>query len=46
MKDDAVAKAIKDGVKDADGKVVMKPTDGVSDDDVKGLVAYIRAFKK
>ena len=46
MKDDAVAKAIKDGVKDADGKVLMKPTDGVSDDDVKGLVAYIRAFKK
>ena len=46
MKDDAVAKAIKDGVKDADGKVLMKPTDGVSDDDVKGLVAYIRTFKK
>ena len=46
MKDDAIAKAIKEGVKDADGKVLMKPADGLSDEDVKGLVAYIRAFKK
>ena len=46
MKDDAIAKAIKEGVKDADGKVLMKPADGLSDDDVKGLVSYIRAFKK
>ena len=46
MKDDAAIKAIKEGVKDADGKVLMKPADGLSDDDVKGLVAYIRTFKK
>ena len=46
MKDDAIAKAIKEGVKDKDDKVLMKPADGLSDDDVKGLVSYIRAFKK
>ena len=46
MKDDAATKAIKEGMKDADGKTLMKPFDSLSDDDVKGLVAYIRAFKK
>src|SRR6187455_3207835 len=46
MKDDAMAKAIKDGVKDKEDKTLMKPTEGVSDEDVKGLVALIRGFKK
>ena len=46
MKDDAATKAIKEGMKDADGKTLMKPFDSLSDDDVKGLVAYIRTFKK
>ena len=46
MKDDAATKAIKEGVKDADGKILMKPADGLSDDDIKGLVAYIRTLKK
>ena len=46
LKDDAALKAIKDGVKDKDGKVVMKPTEGISDDDAKALVAYMRTFKK
>jgi len=46
LTDDAAAKAIKEGLKDADGKTLMKPTEGVSDSDVKGLVAYLRAFKK
>ena len=46
MKDDAATKAIKEGMKDADGKTLMKPFDSLSDDDIKGLVAYIRAFKK
>ena len=45
LKDDAAVKAIKEGLKDGD-KTLMKPTEGVSDDDVKGLVAYMRAFKK
>ena len=46
MKDDAAIKAIKEGMKDADGKTLMKPAEGLSDDDIKGLVAYIRTFKK
>ena len=46
MKDDAAAKAIKEGKKDADGKTLMKPFDTLSDDEVKALVAYVRAFKK
>jgi mono/diheme cytochrome c family protein len=46
LKDDSAFKAIKEGFKDAEGKVLMKPTEGVSDDDIKGLVAYMRTFKK
>jgi cytochrome c1 len=46
LKDDAAFKAIKEGLKDNDGRSLMKPTEGVSDDDVKGLIAYMRAFKK
>ena len=46
MKDDAAFKAIKDGLKDKDDKVLMKPTEDLSDADIKGLIAYMRAFKK
>jgi cytochrome c553 len=46
MKDDAAFKAIKEGLKDKEGKVLMKPSEGLSDDDIKGLVAYMRKFKK
>jgi len=46
IKDDAAAKAIKEGVKDADGKTKMKAFDTLSDDEVKALVAYVRALKK
>jgi mono/diheme cytochrome c family protein len=46
LKDEAAIKAIKEGLKDKEGKTLMKPTEGVSDDDIKGLVAYMRAFKK
>ena len=46
LKDDAATKAIKEGLKDADGKTLMKPFDTLSDDEVKGLVQYVRAFKK
>ena len=42
----AAIKAIKDGYTDKEGKVVMKPAEGLSDDDVKALVAYMRTFKK
>src|SRR5512147_2929135 len=46
MKDDAAAKAIKEGLKDKEGKVLMKPAEDLSSDDIKALVAYMRAFKK
>ena len=37
---------IKEGRKDKESKVQMKPLEGVTDDEVKALVAYSRAFKK
>jgi len=46
LKDDQAFKAIKDGIKDADGKIKMKPAEGLSDDEIKALVAYVRTFKK
>ena len=46
LKDEAMAKAIKEGAKDKDGRSLMKPTEGVTDQDVKGLIALIRGFKK
>jgi mono/diheme cytochrome c family protein len=46
MKDDAAAKAIKEGLKSDDGKTLMKPFDTLSDDEVKALVAYVRGLKK
>jgi cytochrome c553 len=46
LKDDAAFKAIKEGLKDADGKTLMKPVEGLSDEDIKPLVAYLRTFKK
>jgi len=46
LKDDVAATAVKEGLKDADGKTLMKPADDLSDADIKGLVAYMRTFKK
>ena len=46
LKDEAAIKAIKEGYKDKEGKVVMKPSEGLSDEEIKGLVAYMRKFKK
>ena len=46
FKDENGIKAIKDGLKDKEGKVLMKPAEGTSDDDIKALVAYMRTFKK
>jgi cytochrome c553 len=46
MKDDSAFKAIKEGLKDKEGKILMKPAEGLSDDDIKALVAYMRTFKK
>jgi len=46
MKDDAAFKAIKEGLKDKEDKTLMKPSEGLSDDDIKALVAQMRAFKQ
>jgi cytochrome c6 len=45
MKDEKMTKAIKEGVKEED-KTKMKAFTDLTDDEVKGLVAYVRAFKK
>ena len=39
-------KALKEGMKDKEGKVLMKPTEGMSDDELKALVKHVRSFKK
>ncbi|MGA9780013.1 MAG: c-type cytochrome [Limisphaerales bacterium] len=46
LTDDAAFKAIKEGFKTSDGKTVMRPAPNLSDEDIKGLVAYMRTFKK
>ncbi len=46
LKDEAAIKAIKEGLKDKEGKEVMKPSEGLSDDDIKAVVAHMRSFKK
>ena len=46
LKDEAATKAIKEGLKDKDGKQLMKPAEGLSDDDIKALVKHVRTFKK
>lgn len=45
LKDDAMTKAVKEGLKDADGKTLMKPFDTLTDDEVKALVAYVHGLK-
>src|SRR5213593_1176035 len=39
LKDEEMAKAVKEGVKDGE-KVKMKPAENVSDEEIKGLVSY------
>jgi cytochrome c553 len=46
IKDDAAFKAIKEGLKSADDKTLMKPFEQLSDDEIKALVAYVRGLKK
>ena len=45
FKDEDLLKAIKEGVKDGE-KTRMKPAEGVSDEEIKALVAYVRGLKK
>jgi len=46
MKDEDAIKAIKEGVKDKEGKVLMKPAEDLSEADIKALVAYMRTLRK
>lgn len=46
LKDEAAFKATKEGLKDKEGKVLMKPAEGLSDEDIKAAIAYMRTFKK
>ncbi|HEX5398498.1 MAG TPA: hypothetical protein VFY06_05555, partial [Verrucomicrobiae bacterium] len=46
LTDAAATKAVKEGVTNSDGKIVMKAVAGLSDDDVTAVVAYLRTFKK
>ena len=46
LKDEAAFKAIKDGLKDKDGKKLMGPAEDMSDAEIKDLVAFMRKFKK
>ena len=46
LTDAAALKAIKEGLKDKEDKVLMKPLEGVTDEEAKALVAYVRTFKK
>jgi cytochrome c553 len=43
--DEKAFKAIKEGIKE-DDKTKMKAAEGLSDDDIKALVAKCRSFKK
>ncbi len=46
LTDAAATKAVKEGFKDKDGKVIMKPAEGVSDEDAKAIVEYMKTLKK
>ena len=46
LKDEAMTKAIKDGVKEGDKNKMKGFGDVLSDDEVKALVKYVRDFKK
>jgi len=45
LTDEKAIKAVKDGVKDKEGKTLMKPSEG-TDDEAKASVQYMRTFKK
>jgi mono/diheme cytochrome c family protein len=44
--DDQAFSAVKDGLKDKEGKTRMKAIEGLSDDEIKALVQYVRGLKK
>ena len=44
MEDEKIFRIIAEGVKDEKGKFIMKPARDVDEEQIKALVAYIRAF--
>src|ERR1043165_4820996 len=46
FKDEQAFKSVKEGIKDNEGKVKMKAVEGLSDDEIKSLVAHVRTLKK
>jgi cytochrome c6 len=44
--DERAFKSVKEGLKDQNGKTLMKPVEGVSDEEIKALVAYVRTLVK
>ena len=44
--DEEALKSMKKGLTDDKGKVTMKPAEGMSDDELKALVPFVRALKK
>ncbi len=44
--DEKAFKSIKEGIKDKEGKTLMKQAENLTDDDIKALVAQVRTFKK
>lgn len=46
MKDGLAFKSVQHGIKDKEGKQVMKPAEELSNVEIKGLVDYMRTFKK
>ncbi|MDI1320234.1 MAG: cytochrome c [bacterium] len=46
FKDEDAVKAIKQGVKDANGKTTMKAIEGLTDEEITALIAHVRTLKK
>lgn len=46
LTDAAATKAVKDGVKDKEGKFVMKSIEGISDAEAKAVVDHMKSLKK
>jgi cytochrome c553 len=44
--DEQALTSMKEGIKDKAGKVTMKPIEGLSDEEMKALVPFVRALKK
>ena len=44
--DEEAFKAIKEGIKDESGKTLMKPIEGLTDDEINSMVQYVRSLKQ